>query len=218
MLYYGSMTEKPFFIGEVGCASPDPITGITFENSGLKIPRVVILEPETPLCTYNNSNAEYQEKVEATGNSCIRADVYKDSQELNNLRLGFLAFEDVLNDPAYFSQKDLSQLVLTLKKIIGQSGLVLFTTSLFSDRHIDKYEKMSNLLQTSGFILLHDDLTNGNYIPSNTRDESQLGERLKLVLSALKKLDLVDEALIRGLTTHAKNPLDYWLVFQKRVL
>ena len=208
------MRENELAIGQVGCTGPEDIIGFSEWVVGRQIPRVAIIEPDHQLCSYNGPNQWCEDTAMSTGNLSIRTDIYKPIPTWHAPPLGFLLFENVLNDLGYLGKKDVVQLGQNLETMMSSGGLVLVIDSIYPSDLRRPYIPLNHAMKDHSFVLILDEITEQFIHPSFRRNDYLQG-REGLLLDRLSALHLLDKPLRNGIMLSAKDAIQYWMLYQR---
>lgn len=210
------MANKELAIGQVGACGFAPLIGIDAAlEQDIIAPRVIIIEPVPNSYQFENriSAALFEER----GQYVVTADFYKndDGVEIGRTvpRLGLLFLENVLNDPNYSKDKDVSGMLSFTNRTVVPGGLVLVTdlVSVFHSLNPGMliYKEVVRLAPDFGFTVILDELSTP---PPNLLTMEQ---KKTLLVGLAEKLNILDPALRDGIEKKCNHKYADWLILQK---
>ena len=208
------MGEHKLYLGEVGCKGPyDSITGIDYKVKATMMPRLLVVEP--PPTYYDEKNKFHVKKIQSLDGLVLEQNIFKPF--LSSIAIGFLGFENVLNDPgSNFTNEDLKTLVNNLSNNLVKSGIALFIDSIFEYSKIDYYYNLARLMKIN-FNTLVDELTDQDkvrkaYFMSHGSIKRTIQDNF---VGLITKTEFADPDLINALKRRQDLENTYWLAFQR---
>lgn len=179
------------------------LTGIEFNATGIEVPRLVLFEPEG---YYQPHHEEYATRVRQVGGEIYKGNIYEPESLTHLPPIGLLVLENVLTDPS-FEDKDWQGLADLLGAKVIVNGIILMIDHAIVGMNIEFYDLLRKIIVKSTTLEI---ILDAMFPHPGLNDESLVG----CLLNSLNHIDIVDEALVKGLKTI--DPIDKHILVLKR--